>query len=181
METLFAVDWARLFVPSHGVVEIAIRGSLIYLFLFVVLRLFLKRTTGALGTADLLVIIVIADAAANAMGASYESVTEGMVLVLTVIFWNYALDWLAHRFPAFERLISPEPVVLVDQGRFNRRAMRREKVTEQELLSQLRQHGVADPAEVERAVMEGDGRLSVIKRGDDDGGRPPEDDRQRML
>ena len=180
MQILLSIDWARLFIPKESILEIVLRGTFVYLFLFAVLRLFLRRTTGALGTADLLVLIVIADAAANALGASYESLTEGGLLVLTLIFWNYVLDWVAHRFPAFERLIHEAPVDLVEGGRLNHRNMARQKVTEGELMKLLRQHGVEDPAEVRRAVLEDDGRLSVILRQENPQEKPPEDERQRL-
>jgi uncharacterized membrane protein YcaP (DUF421 family) len=165
MEKLFGIDWGAVFVPSVPVAEIVLRGTLVYLLLFVFMRFFLKREAGVIGIADLLVVVLIADAAQNAMTSDYKSVTDGAVLVLTIIFWNYALDWLAHRHPRFERLVRPAPLPLILDGRMLRRNMRREMITEEELMSQVRQQGAGDVAEVERAYMEGDGRISVVTRG----------------
>lgn len=140
-----------------------LRGTLVYLLLFLFLRFFLKRQTGIIGVADLLVVVLIADAAQNAMGSEYQSVPEGAALVGAIIFWDYALDWLGQRFPSFARLMCPQPLLLIKDGKMLRRNMRQEMITEAELLSQLRQHGVESPDDVKKAYIEGDGSISVIK------------------
>ena len=175
MDTLFQVDWKSVFVPSVSIAEIMLRGTLVYLVLFLFLR-FLRRQSGAIGIADLLVVVLIADAAQNAMGSDYRSVTEGIVLVATIAFWDYLLDWLACRFRWFERFVRPAPLPLVENGKMNRRNMRQELITEDELIGKLREQGVEDISEVKKAYMEGDGHFSVITKqpkensGDDDGG-----------
>ncbi len=95
------VDWQELFVPVHPIPEIILRGTITYIMLFLILRFLLKRQSGVIGIADLLVVVLIADAAQNAMASEYKSITEGAILVLTIVFWNYAVDWLGFRFPAF--------------------------------------------------------------------------------
>jgi uncharacterized membrane protein YcaP (DUF421 family) len=57
---------------------------------------------------------------------SRNSVTEGVILVATIVFWSYALDWLGYQFPKFEQLMSPPPLLLVDHGKLIRRNMRQE-------------------------------------------------------
>jgi len=157
------IDWKTIFVPDVSVLEIILRGSLMYLAIFVLLRLVLKRQTGTLGMTDLLLITLLADASQNAMAGEYRSVPDGIVLVGTIIFWNYAFDWLSFRSPWFERLIEPAPLPLVWRGRLLRRNMRHELITEAELLGQLRKQGVADVAKVKEAHIESDGRISVIE------------------
>ena len=88
MVSFLQIDWESVFVPSLSILEVILRGSLIYLFLFIVLRV-LRRGAGAIGISDLLVVVLIADAAQNAMGSQYRSVTEGVVLVLTIVAWDY--------------------------------------------------------------------------------------------
>ena len=156
------VDWRAIFVPTVPLLEIFVRGSLTYLALFVAMRFLLKRQTGVIGIADLLVIVLIADAAQNAMASEYRSITEGGVLVGTIVFWNYALDWLGYRFPAFQRFVRPSPLALVENGKILRRNMRREFITEDELMAQLRKQGVDDVRDVEKAFIEGDGSISVM-------------------
>jgi uncharacterized membrane protein YcaP (DUF421 family) len=161
MDQLFQVDWKSLFVPTTSLVEIFIRGTVIYLLLFFVLR-FLRRETGAIGIADLLVIVIIADAAQNAMAGEYKSITEGAVLVGTIVFWDYALDWLGYHFLLMQRLVRPAPLLLIQNGRMLRRNMRREMIAEEELMSQLREQGVEKVSDVKKCYLEGDGRISII-------------------
>jgi uncharacterized membrane protein YcaP (DUF421 family) len=164
MQMLFGIDWPHVFLPSVALAELILRGSLIYLGIFALMRFVLKREAGPIGLPDLLMTVLIADAAQNAMAAEYRSITEGAVLIATIVGWNYALDWLGHRFPRVERLLHPPPLPLVKDGRLLRRNMRHELVTEEELMSQLRQHGIAELAQVHAAYMEGDGQISVIAR-----------------
>jgi len=161
---MFGLDWQGIFVPSISIFEILVRGTLVYLALFTLLRFVLKREAGGLGVTDLLVVVLIADAAQNAMAGGYRSIPEGILLVATIIFWSYALDWLSYRSLRFARLIQPSPLLLVKDGVMLRRNMRRELITEDELMSQLRRQGVHDIAQVKEAYMEGDGRISVLTR-----------------
>ena len=80
-----SVDWHSVFVPSIGILEVMLRGTIMYLALFAILRFIGRRQAGHFGPADLLVIVLIADAAQNGLGKDYQSVTEGIVLVLTIV------------------------------------------------------------------------------------------------
>lgn len=71
MQTLLDVDWRAVFEPALGIAEIIVRGSLMYLALFAILRFFARRQSGSFGPADLLVIVLIADAAQNGLGEDY--------------------------------------------------------------------------------------------------------------
>jgi uncharacterized membrane protein YcaP (DUF421 family) len=113
---------------------------------------------------DLLLMVLIADAAQNAMANEYRSITEGVVLCGTLIAWNYLLDWLAHRYRFIEKLLEPPPLPVIRGGKLLRRHMRAELITEDELMSQLRQQEVHDLSEVEAAYIEPDGRLSIVRR-----------------
>jgi uncharacterized membrane protein YcaP (DUF421 family) len=162
---LFApVDWSRLFVPSAPLLETFIRGSLTYLALLLLLRFVFRRESGTARVSMLLLIVLLADAAQNAMAGGYTSITEGILLVATIMGWDYALDWLASRVPAFQTLIHPPPLLLVRNGRLLRDNMRREMVTNEELWSALRMHGIESLDDVRKAYMEGDGKVSVFPR-----------------
>jgi uncharacterized membrane protein YcaP (DUF421 family) len=158
------VDWKTIFLPDVPLLEIILRASVMYISLFVLLRVILKRQTGSLGMTDLLLITLLADASQNAMAGEYTSIVDGIVLVSTIIFWNYAFDWLSFRFDWFSRLIEPAPLLLIRDGKLLRRNMRKELITEEELLSQLREQGLDDPAKVKEAYMESNGQFSVVQR-----------------
>ena len=159
------VDWNSVFLPSLGIAEIVVRGTLMYLGLFIILRFMARRQAGQFGPAELLVIVLIADAAQNGLGKEYQSVTEGLVLVITIVAWEYLIDWLAYRFPPLDRYLRPPALTLVKDGRVVEKAMHKEMLSVDELSSQLRQQQVENIAEVRLAVLEGDGRLSVLTYG----------------
>ena len=163
MNILSQIDWKSVFVPSVHIAEIFLRGTIVYLFLLIVLRI-LRREAGAIGISDLLVVVLIADAAQNAMASEYKSITEGLVLITTIAGWDYFLDWLGYRFPSIRRLIRPAPLLLIEDGRMQRRNMRQEIISEEELMGQLRQQGVESVEEVKKCYLEGDGHISVITR-----------------
>jgi uncharacterized membrane protein YcaP (DUF421 family) len=166
------IDWAAVLVPKVSLVELFLRGTAIYLFLFLLLRVLVRRHVGTLGLTDMLVIVLIADAAQNAMAAEYRSVPEGFVLCGTIVGWSYALDWLGYRVRWIGAVLEPKPLLLIQNGKLQRRNMRAELVTTDELMSHLRQHGLTDVHEVRKAYIEPDGQISVLKYqddGDDDG------------
>jgi uncharacterized membrane protein YcaP (DUF421 family) len=157
------IDWNSIFVPDIPFLEIVVRGTVMYLSLFLLLRIVLKRQTGTLGMTDLLLITLLADASQNAMAGEYRSLPDGIVLVGTIIFWNYAFDWLSFKSEWFERLIEPAPLPLVKRGRLLRQNMRRELINEAELLGKLREQGIEDVSKVKLANIESDGQISVIE------------------
>ena len=164
MEAFTSVDWDALFGLSLPVTEILIRGTAMYWFLFLLFRFVIRRDVGAVGIADMLVLVIVADAAQNGMAGEYTSVTDGMILVSTLIGWNVFLDWLSFRYPAIQKLAQPRPLLLIQRGHMLKHNMRRELITEAELWSKLRENGIESMEEVKTAYMESDGMITVIKQ-----------------
>lgn len=160
---MLQVDWAAVFLPSVPWAEIIVRGSLVYWFIFLLFRVVLRRDTGDLGVADMLLIVLIADAAQNAMSAEYRSFSDGAVLISTLVFWSMLIDYLCFRFPLAARLLEPKALPLIREGRVMHRNLRREFITAEELQGKLREQGVESVAEVKLAMLESGGAISVIK------------------
>jgi uncharacterized membrane protein YcaP (DUF421 family) len=158
------IEWKDVVLPTIPLIEIILRGSVMYLSLFLLLRVTLKRQGGTLGMTDLLLIVLLADASQNAMAGEYKSLPDGILLVATIIFWSYALDWLSFRFPRLQRLIEPAPLLLIKDGQLLHQNLRRELITEVDLKGQLRQQGISEISKVKEAYIETDGRISVIER-----------------
>lgn len=144
--------------------ELVVRGSAVYLFLFLLFRFVLRRDAGAMSLADLLLLVVIADASQNAVAGSYETVADGFLLVGTIATWNWLMDWGSYHSNLLRRLLEPAPLVLVRRGRMIARNMRREFITTPELMASLREHGIDKLAQVRMARMETDGTVSVIRQ-----------------
>jgi uncharacterized membrane protein YcaP (DUF421 family) len=157
-------DWNEIFGLSVSPLELVVRGTAMYLLLFLLFRVVVRRRVGAVGMADILVLVIIADAAQNGMSGEYRSITEGAILIATIITWNVLLDWATYKSSRLQKILEPPPLLLIDNGRVLRRNLRVEFVSEDELRSKLREHGVTDYAQVAKAYMEGDGEVSVIKR-----------------
>jgi uncharacterized membrane protein YcaP (DUF421 family) len=161
---LATIDWHAVLVPSGSVPELVLRISLMYLSIL----------AGSLSVSDLLVVVLIADAAQNGMAGEYKSLTEGGVAVATIFVWNYALDWLAYRFRAVHWLLHPPPVLLVRNGEIQRRNLRAELISTTDLVEQLREQGIADLHQVRTCHLESDGRMSVVRADGDEPSRRDE-------
>ena len=159
------LDLAALFDPDTPVLEIVVRGTITYLSIFVLLRVVVKQASGGLNLADVLLIVMIADAAQNAMAGEYTSITDGLLLVLTLVFWSVAIDWASVHVPLVGRLVHPPPREIVRNGVVNRKAMRAELITLEELMTHVRGAGTEDLAQVKRAWVEGNGEISYRAPG----------------
>jgi uncharacterized membrane protein YcaP (DUF421 family) len=164
LDAIISVEWRELFVPAHSIAEMVVRGTLMYLGLFLIFRFIVGRQSSAIGLADILVVVLIADAAQNAFAKEYQSITEGIALVLTIVFWDFALDWLGYHSRFFGWLIKPPPLALIRDGKMLFKNMRRELISPDELRSQARQQGIDDITDVKMACLEGNGEISFIKK-----------------
>jgi uncharacterized membrane protein YcaP (DUF421 family) len=171
--SLVGVDWSELFSLDTSLLEIVVRGSVVYVSLFFLLRLVLRREAGGLGITDLLVIVLIADAVQNAMAGDYHSITDGLLLGSTIIFWSFALDWLAYHWEPFRRFMHPPPLPLLKDGQLLRANLRKELLTEDDVMAELRQQGLEDLSQAKAAFLEFDGRMSIIPR-DQEGHKKPQ-------
>lgn len=157
------INWAELFTFSMPVAEIIVRGTAIYWFLFLIFRFLIRRDVGAVGVADILILVIVADASQNAMSGEYTSIVDGFVLIFTLIGWNILFDWMSFRYPWFRRFAEAKPLCLIRDGRLLKANMKKELLTEEELWSRLRQHGIESLRQVKRADLEHDGDISVIR------------------
>ncbi|HEU5283269.1 MAG TPA: YetF domain-containing protein [Burkholderiales bacterium] len=158
------IDWTALFSSSVPALELVVRGSAIYWFIFLLFRVILRRNVGAIAISDVLLVVLIADAAQNGMAGQYDSITDGFILVGTIAAWSYLIDFASYRSQALRRLLEPQPLPLVRDGRLERRNLRSEFMSRDELLAQLREKGVERIEDVKVAYMESDGSVSVIQK-----------------
>jgi uncharacterized membrane protein YcaP (DUF421 family) len=159
---IFAASLGNVFLPHLPWWELILRGSLTYLFLFGLLRLVQKRQAGTLGVPDLLLVLLVAHAGHNALVGEYHSLADGAILILTILFWNIALNWLGYHISFIGLLVHPSPLELVSEGEENWQNMRREFITREELMSHIRRAGAEDIGDVKGAWIEGNGHISVV-------------------
>ncbi|TKR54194.1 DUF421 domain-containing protein [Allopusillimonas ginsengisoli] len=157
------VQWDTLFEFGVSPLELIVRGTLTYWFIFLLLRFAGRRNFGSVGMANILLLVLIADAAQNSMAAEYKSVGEGMVLIATLVFWSLFVDRLCYFVPTARAVLEPDRICLIKDGQMQLRCMRKEYITEEELMAELRIKGIHDITEVRRAYLEGEGDISVLR------------------
>ena len=165
------MDITEVLSPSVTVTELVVRGTLVFLGLMLCLRLVGQREAGGLGLTDLLVVVLIVDAASS--GLTGDTIGDGFILVGTILFWSVALDAVSYRWPRLGRILKARPKPLIEDGRLNRRVMRRELMTDVEVFAQLRLHGVERLDQVHRAYLEPNGMISVVPADDEESIDPP--------
>jgi uncharacterized membrane protein YcaP (DUF421 family) len=163
----------QLFAVHVPALELVVRGTLVYWLLFLIFRFLLRRDVGAVGIADILLLVIVADAAQNAMSGGYDTFAEGAILVLTIVGWNWLLDFLSYHFAVVRRFASPGRLTLVQSGKPLSRNLRREFITLEELREKLREQGIERLADVKVAYLEGDGQISVIRNSKSSEQPPP--------
>jgi uncharacterized membrane protein YcaP (DUF421 family) len=165
-------DIAELFSFTVSPLELVVRGTVIYVGLVLLFRFALQRDLVGLGVADVLFIALLADAAQNGMAGESRSVSDAIVLLGTLAFWNAAMNYATFRWPSMRWLFVAPTLELIRDGRVLRRNLKREWITVDELMSQLRAKGIEDVARVKLAVLESDGELSILEK---EGGAHPTD------
>jgi uncharacterized membrane protein YcaP (DUF421 family) len=158
------IDWGQLFQSQVPVLETVVRGTVVYWFLFLLFRFILRRDIGSIGVADILLVVLIADAAQNAMSGGYKTITDGLILIATIAGWNYLIDWLNYKFPALRPFMEANPLCLIRNGRILAHNLRKEFLSREELMAKLRERGYKSIDEIDEAFLESDGEVSVIPK-----------------
>jgi uncharacterized membrane protein YcaP (DUF421 family) len=149
--------------------EIALRTFIIYVAVLAGIRLSGKREIGELTPFDLVILLLLSNAVQNAMTGPDDSVSGGLVAAATLLLANAAVARLRLRSPRFRRFVEGVPVVLVAHGGIQFRNLERERITVEELKAAIREHEAEHVADVELAMLETDGSISVIRRAGDKG------------
>lgn len=142
--------------------EIVIRIALIYIFLLVALRLMGKREFGQLSPFELVTLLIIPEILTEAVSMGEKSMTLAIVGIATLLTMVYLTSTLAYRFPAFERVTDSEPVLLVHHGDLVPSALHHERVSPEEILSEMHKAGLERMEQVKWGVLEPDGKISFV-------------------
>ncbi len=157
----FPEDWPTVFVPEAPIFELIVRGAFLYIAILALMRILPRRIGGELATMDLIFLLLIAEAAAHAMG-DYSSIADGMIVVITFVVCAYLVNALSYRVKFIERLVSSPPLQIVKNGKIIRRNLRAEFITEEELTTHLREQGIDDLSQVKAAYVEGEGKITAL-------------------
>ena len=143
--------------------EIVARTSLVYLAIVFLLRVVPKRRSGSISPNDMIALVLIGALAGDAVMGGSTSIADILLMIAVVFGWGYLFDVLEYHFPLVHRLLREPETALIRDGQILRTNLRREFVTEEELMAALREEGIKDPSKVHSACLEADGQISVIK------------------
>jgi uncharacterized membrane protein YcaP (DUF421 family) len=151
-------------LPEVSVGEKIIRALIVYFFLLIMFRVLGKRQVGQMTPFDLIVLLILSNVLQNAMIGPDNSVLGGMIGALTILAVNWGVSRIAFDSPRFERAIEGVPTVLIHDGKFVEGNLRKETISKEDLMSNLRTQGCFSLSEVETAVLEPSGKISLMKR-----------------
>jgi uncharacterized membrane protein YcaP (DUF421 family) len=141
--------------------NIVVSSAVIYLFIVLAIRIFGKKELSQLSVLDLVFVLLISNAVQNAMVGSDSSLSGGIIAASTLFILNYLFKYLLFRSKRLTDLLEGEPVILVSNGKVHDRNLRKLQITFNELLEVIREHGVSDIKEVNLAIFEVDGNISI--------------------
>lgn len=146
--------------------ESVFRALFIYTVLMVLFRITGKRSLGQITTFDFVLLLIISEAIQNGMVGTSYSITNALVLVVTLVTVDVALSLVKRRSPRLEQFLDGTPVVIVENGRPLRDRMDKERVDESDVLSAARREGLERMSQIKYAVLERNGQISIIPRED---------------
>jgi uncharacterized membrane protein YcaP (DUF421 family) len=159
---------------------IVLRTLIVYVAVLVGIRLTGKREIGQLTPFDLVILLLLSNAVQNAMTGPDTSVSGGLVAAASLLVVNTLVAQIRMRSHRFRRFVEGVPVVLVTHGEIQFRNLNHERITVEELEAVMREHEVMHIADVELAMLETDGTISVIRRAREDGGERFVKSRKRL-
>ena len=145
--------------------DIVIRAVVMFLFVWLVTRAVGRRELSTLEPFDLILLVVIGDLIQQGVTQNDFSVTGGMMAVGTFGAMTVLFSWLAFRFPRVQPILEGDPVILVERGKTIDRNLRMNRITLEELAAQARLNQIAHVADIEWAVLETSGNISIIRKG----------------
>lgn len=151
-----------IFDSWSGLLRILAIGTATYIALIFLLRVSGKRTLGKMNAFDLIVTVALGSTFATVVIDRSVPLAEGVAALALLVYLQYAITWLSVRSARVRALVKSEPTLLVRDGTCLEGAMRRQRVTRDEIEAALRQHGSVDLAAVRYVVLETDGTLTVV-------------------
>lgn len=144
--------------------ELVIRATVVYTLLLVGLRLGGRRQISQLQPFDFVLLLILSNAVQNSMNAGDNSLVGGLVSAATLLVLNFLAGWISARSRVIESVLDGEPEMLIVKGKLNQALLRRQNISLAELESAARHQGKASLKEIDYAVLEANGGISILDR-----------------
>lgn len=157
---MFFNGWENLF-------RTLIVGLLAYAVLVIFLRLSGNRTLSKMNAFDLIVTVALGSTLATILLSKQVALAEGALALGLLIFLQFAITWLSVRKRRVKKLVTGEPFMLLYRGEFLTQALRKARVTQDEVRAAIRSNGLSSVSAAHAVILETDGSLSVVKENDE--------------
>lgn len=141
---------------------IALQSTAVYLFIVLAFRLLGKKELAQLSVVDLVFILLISNSVQNAMVGSDNTLLGGLAAATGLFLINYLFKFLMRKFPDFSKAVQGEELILIYKGRVNEKNLDQSMLSKEELEAAVREHGVETIQQVDLAILEVDGNISVM-------------------
>lgn len=156
---MFLDNWSQI-------LKILLTGSLAYVAIILILRVSGKRTLSQMNAFDFIITVALGSTLATAMLSKDTPLAEGLTGLALLVLLQFLVSWTYVRLPFFARLIKSEPRLLFYQGEFKDKALKEERIEQEELLQAARNQGVLSLDQIAAIVLETNGKFSIIKNSD---------------
>jgi len=156
--------------------DIVLRATAMFFILFLLIRLLGKRELGQMTPFELVVLVVLGDLIQQGVTHNDFSLTGATLAICTFAFWALILSWTTYLFPRAKDLLDGAPRVVVRDGEIVRENLRRDRLTRDEILSEMRLAGIGRMSDVAWAILEPQGKMSFIRKDDGDARQQDRDD-----
>ena len=146
----------------NDLLSIALRSVAVYICIVLFIRIFGKKEISQLSVVDLVFILLISNSVQNAMVGDNTSLQGGLIAALTLFILNTLFRTLIFKSKSVENFLEGSPVLLIYQGKILIEHLNKVKITMEELEATVREHGVEKISEVDVAILEIDGNISVV-------------------
>ena len=147
--------------------SITIKTLLLYFFIVIVYRVMVKKEVGKLSIIDLIVSILIAELAAISIEEIDRSILTSIVPIIVLVVIQISISFISLKSVSLRKLIDGNPIVIIKDGKLNFKDMTKLRYTIDDLIAQLREQGIKSIEEVNYAVLENNGKLSVFETSKD--------------
>ena len=152
----------------NPILDVVVRSLCVYLFMVIAIRLFGKNQLSQLNAGDVVLLLLISNAVQNAMVGENTSLEGGIIAALVLFTANFTLKRFMFSSRSFASFMESDPVILIKDGIVDHIALRKVKITFDELNESIREHGIASIENVKLSILEVDGNISVISEDEKD-------------
>jgi uncharacterized membrane protein YcaP (DUF421 family) len=154
----------ELLMPENPIYELVLRGVVIYFALMIAFRLIGKHEFGQTTAFDLILLLIISESISTSLNVNDNSLTAGLIVMSTLFILNYLMSWAQFKSPGFRKLVSGEAEVLIRDGKPEERLMKKERITQEDIDSSLREKGIDGMDRVRLGYLEDTGKISALLR-----------------